>query len=199
MHHLSAVRWLTAQHSGIFGPVHTGSGYAIWVLVTPPMLWSHFTCHIYSISRTSSPRQFPSSLMFSPHHSSVRTFLRTTWTMATYRRSASGHSPHKSMSHVRRIHSGPMTTWPTATHFGQRPAVPTQGEEPLSYRSMRRLRARDPSDLRIMRAVLPQYGRALETTHISRRAIRMSGLTPTFSSGLGSRRSSTGTACCDSF
>ena len=50
-----------------------------------------------------------------------------------------------------------------------------------------------------MRAVPTQYGRAFETAHISRRAIRMSGLTLTFSSGLGSSRSSTGTACCDSF
>ena len=74
----ASVRWLSAQHSGIFWPVHTGSGYAIWVLVTPPMLWSHFTYHIYSISRTSSPRHIPSSLMFSPHHSSVRSLLRTT-------------------------------------------------------------------------------------------------------------------------
>ena len=59
-------------------------------------------------------------------------------------------------------HSAPMTTRHTATLLGQHSVAPTQGEEPLLYRSPRRLRARD---LRIMRAVPTQYGRAFVTAH----------------------------------
>ena len=63
----ASVRWLTPQHSSIVGPVHMGSGNAIWVLVTPPILWSHFTYHIFSIYRISSPRHIPSSPHVSRH------------------------------------------------------------------------------------------------------------------------------------
>ena len=58
---------------------------------------------LFSFARLVFLSFLPSSLMFSPHHSSVRSVLRTTWTMSMYRRSASGHSPHISMSNVRRI------------------------------------------------------------------------------------------------
>ena len=117
--------------------------------------------------------------------------------------------------------------------FGQHSVGPAQGEEPLAYGSPRRLRARDPSDLRIMRARPTQYSRAVVIAHLWQRKTHKSVLhsdiqswtapsklahlwqrdsptcgrekptnrfvTPTFSSGVGSRRSSTLTACCDSF
>ena len=81
-----------------------GSGNAMWVLGTPPMLWSHFTYHIYSIYRISSLRHIPSSPMFfatsqlsplcSPDHMDYgHVSSECVWS----------HSPHKSMSHVRRI------------------------------------------------------------------------------------------------
>ena len=160
------------------------SWYGLWVLVTPLMLWSHFTYHLYSYSRISSPRLNTFLLSFLPYHCSVRSGL--TWTMAMYRRSASGHGPHKSMSHVMISISGHMTAPPTCILLGQHSVAPTQCEEPLSYGVTRRLRARDRSGLRTMRALPTHYGCEFETVHTSSRAIRAHGLAPTFSSWLES-------------
>ena len=115
----ASVRWFTLQHSSIFGPVHMGSGIAIWVLVTPPMLWSHFTFHIYSICRMSSPRHIPSSIMFfatsqlSPlsstdHMDYDHVLSECVWSEST----------HIDEQRQANTHSGPMTTYPTATHSG---------------------------------------------------------------------------------
>ena len=109
------------QHlsSSMFGPVHMGSGIAIWVLVTPPMLWSHFTFHICSIYRISSPRHIPSSIMFfatsqlSPlsstdHMDYDHVLSECVWSQST----------HIDEQRQANTHSGPMTTWPAATHSG---------------------------------------------------------------------------------
>ena len=96
------------------------------------MLWSHFTYHIYSIYRISSPRHIPSSLVF----------------FATSQLSALSSTDHMDYGHVSsecvwsqsthideqrqaNTHSGPMTTWPTATHSGSIQLGPHKGEEPL--------------------------------------------------------------------
>ena len=96
-----------------------GSGIAIWVLVTPPVLSSHFTFHIYSIYRISSPRHIPSSIMFfatsqlSPlsstdHMDYDHVLSECVWSQST----------HIDEQRQANTHSGPMTTWPAATHSG---------------------------------------------------------------------------------
>ena len=131
-----------------------GSGNAIWVLVTPPMLWSHFTYHIYSIYRISSPRHILSSLMF----------------FATSQLSPLSSTDHMDYGHVssecvwlRSIHideqrqannySGPMTTWPATTHSGSIQLGPHK-----AMRGFRQISA-------IMRAKPTLFGHAVVTAH----------------------------------
>ena len=95
------------------------SGIVIWVLVTPPMLWSHFTFHIYSIYRISSPRHIPSSIMFfatsqlSPLSSTDHMDYDHVWSECVW-----SQSTHIDEQRQANTHSGPMTTWPAATHSG---------------------------------------------------------------------------------
>ena len=88
-----------------------GSGNAIWVLVTPPMLWSHFTYHIYSIYRISSARHIHSSLMFfatsqlrrlssTDHMDYGHVSSECVWSQST----------HIDEQRQANTHSGPMTT-----------------------------------------------------------------------------------------
>ena len=95
------------------------SGITIWVLVTPPMLWSHYTFHIYSIYRISSPRHIPSSIMFfatsqlSPLSSTDHMDYDHVWSECVW-----SQSTHIDEQRQANTHSGPMTTWPAATHSG---------------------------------------------------------------------------------
>ena len=134
----ASVRWLTPQHSSIVGPVHMGSGNAIWVLVTPPMLWSHFTYHIYPIYHISSPRHILSSLMFfatsqlSPLSSTDHMDFGHVSSECVWSRST-----HIDDQRQANTHSGPMTTWPTATHSGSIQLSPhkAQSHSPMGPRA----------------------------------------------------------------
>ena len=104
--------WITAHHLSAVTSICplVDSATYIWAAGMPYGFWLRRLCCGRISLITSTPSTafrllaiFPLPSCFSPHHSSVRSVLRTTWTMATYRRNASGHSPHISMSNVRRI------------------------------------------------------------------------------------------------
>ena len=91
--------------------------------------------------------------MVSPHFNSVRMGHVILWSMADFWWSASGHRLHKIDEPLQADNrSDRMTTAPTAIHSG-------------SIQLQRRLRARDPSDPRIMGAAPTQFRRAVVNAH----------------------------------